>query len=184
MPQRLGTVPHTEPINIKDISSKMPYQAAITQRRLTRNQNWGTACRVPSTCTAHVNLDAGVTGEFSTSACKWSSQHGCKHEFLTQPSFGSSWANCALHRATAQVAMASEIVWDQLKTVTVVPASRSCWSWSVASATRNVGLSPHSSKFWQKTAQGQGASRGPRGQRASGGRKTHKAHAGHGHPCT
>ena len=32
MPQRLGTVPHTEPINAKGISSKMTYQAAITQR--------------------------------------------------------------------------------------------------------------------------------------------------------
>jgi len=38
MPQRLGTVPHTEPINTKGISSKMPYQAAITQRCPTRNQ--------------------------------------------------------------------------------------------------------------------------------------------------
>jgi hypothetical protein len=40
MPQRLGTVPHTEPINTKGISSKMPYQAAITQRCPTRNQNY------------------------------------------------------------------------------------------------------------------------------------------------
>ena len=32
MPQRLGTVPHTEPINTKGISSKMSYHAAITQR--------------------------------------------------------------------------------------------------------------------------------------------------------
>ena len=77
MPQRLGTVPHTEPINTKAISSKMPYQAAITQRCPTRNQNSGTACTAPSTWTVHVNLDAGVTGEFSTSACKWSSQHHC-----------------------------------------------------------------------------------------------------------
>ena len=72
MPQRLGTVPHTEPINTKRI-----YQAAITQRCPTRNQNQGTACTAPSTCTVHVNLDAGVTGEFSTSSCKWSSQHHC-----------------------------------------------------------------------------------------------------------
>ena len=77
MPQRLGTVPHTEPINTKGISSKMPYQAAITQRCPTRNQNQGTACTAPSTCTVHVNLNAGVTGEFSTSSCKWSSQHHC-----------------------------------------------------------------------------------------------------------
>ena len=56
MQQRLGTVPHTEPINTKGISSKMPYQAAITQRCPTRNQNQGTACTAPSTCTVHVNL--------------------------------------------------------------------------------------------------------------------------------
>ena len=39
MPQRLGTVPHTESINAKSISSKKPYQVAITQRYPARNQN-------------------------------------------------------------------------------------------------------------------------------------------------
>ena len=36
---RLGTVPHTESINARSISSKKPYQVAITQRYPTRNQN-------------------------------------------------------------------------------------------------------------------------------------------------
>ena len=75
-----AAAPHTEPINTKGISSKMPYQAAITQRCPTRNQNQGTACTAPSTCTLYCACQPGRRchrGVQYTSSCKWSSQHHC-----------------------------------------------------------------------------------------------------------
>ena len=67
MPQPLGTVPHTEPINIRVYPAR-----CRTRQQLRKDVLQGIKIKVlhaqpprPVHCTVHVNLDAGVTGEFS-----------------------------------------------------------------------------------------------------------------------
>ena len=39
MLQRIGTVPHTEPVHVENGSSKIPYQVGTTEKYPTRNQH-------------------------------------------------------------------------------------------------------------------------------------------------